>query len=264
MSHSIGLIDTHCHIGFQDYDADRDQVLQRAWDAGVAAIIMIGAGQGVQGNLKTLDMTSWDARLYATLGIHPHDAEELTATVLQDFERMARHPRMVAVGEIGLDYHYDHAPRNIQQAAFRQQLELAVSLKLPVSIHARDADDDTFAILEEYAPRLPGGVMHCFGGTVAQAHDYFDLGFYISIPGIVTFKKSEQLQAVVKGCPLEKMLIETDAPYLAPVPYRGKRNEPAFVAEVAKAVAQLKTKPVEEVARITTHNATQLFRLPKQ
>lgn len=262
MNTTSGLIDTHCHIGFPDYDADRAEVLQRAWDAGVAAIVMIGAGQGVEGNQKTLDLTALDERLFATLGIHPHDATQLTPEVLAQFEQMAKHERVVAIGEIGLDYHYDHAPRNVQQEAFRRQLELAQHVGLPVTIHSRDADADTFAILREFWEDIPGGVMHCFGGTVEQARATFDMGFLISIPGIVTFKNSSLLQAVVRDCPVERMLIETDAPYLAPVPHRGKRNEPAYVADVAKTIAQIKGLTYEDVARITTLNAKRLFRLP--
>lgn len=262
MTCTTGIIDTHCHIGFQDYDADRANVLQRAWDAGLEAIIMIGAGQGVDGNQKTLSLTALDPRLFAALGIHPHEAQFLIPSVLQDFEHMAQNSRVVAIGEIGLDYHYNHAPRNVQKTAFRQQLELAIQLKLPVTIHSREADEDTYAILTEYAPKLPGGIMHCFGGDVAFAHKIFDIGFLISIPGIVTFKKAETLQTVVRECPLDTMLIETDAPYLAPVPHRGKRNEPAYVVEVAKMIAQLKDLSYEDVARITTLNAKRLFRLP--
>lgn len=256
------IIDTHCHIGFQDYDTDRAEVLQRAWDAGLEAIVMIGAGQGIEGNQKTVDLTALDPRLFATIGIHPHDAEKLTPEVLAQFEQLAKYERVVGIGEIGLDYHYDHAPRNIQQEAFRRQLELARHVGLPVSIHSRDADQDTFAILQEFWEDIPGGIMHCFGGTVEQARAYFDMGFLISIPGIVTFKKSARLQEVVKACPVERMVIETDAPYLAPIPYRGKRNEPAYVAEVAKTIAQLKGLTYDDVARITTLNAKRLFRLP--
>ncbi len=262
MSNSPAIIDTHCHIGFKDYDADRADVLQRAWDAGLESIIMIGAGQGIEGNQKTVDLTALDSRLFATIGMHPHDADKLTPDILLEFERLAKHDRVVAVGEIGLDYHYDHAPRNIQQDAFRRQLELAKHVGLPVTIHSRDADEDTFAILQEFWEDIPGGVMHCFGGTVEHARTYFDMGFLISIPGIVTFKKSSQLQDVVKACPVERMVIETDAPYLAPIPYRGKRNEPAYVVEVVKAIAQLKDLSYEDVARITTLNAKRLFRLP--
>ncbi|PIR20919.1 MAG: radical SAM protein [Deltaproteobacteria bacterium CG11_big_fil_rev_8_21_14_0_20_47_16] len=256
------IIDTHCHIGFSDYDADRAEVLQRAWDAGLESIIMIGAGQGIEGNQKTVDLTALDERLFATIGVHPHDAEKLTPDVIAEFEKLAKHDRVVAIGEIGLDYHYDHAPRNIQQEAFRRQLELASHAGLPVTIHSRDADADTYAILREFWEEIPGGVMHCFGGNVEAAKACFDMGFYISIPGIVTFKKAEQLQDVVRACPVEKMLIETDAPYLAPIPYRGKRNEPSYVAEVAKAIAEIKGLAYDDVARITTLNAKRLFRLP--
>jgi TatD DNase family protein len=259
---SAGLIDTHCHIGFKDFDADRSEVLQRAWGTGLSAIVMIGAGSKVNGNQKTLDLTALDERLFATIGVHPHDAGQLTPDVLAQFEQLARHERVVGIGEIGLDYHYDHSPRNIQQEAFRRQLELARHVGLPVSIHSREADQDTFAILQEFWEDIPGGIMHCFGGTVDQARAYFDMGFLISISGIITFKKSEQLQEVVRTCPTERMVIETDAPYLAPIPYRGRRNEPAYVVEVAKAIAQLKGLTVEDVARITTLNAKRLFRLP--
>lgn len=262
MSTTPAIIDTHCHIGFKDYDPDRAEVLKHAWDAGLEAIIIIGAGQGLEGNQKTLDLTALDERLFATIGMHPHDAEKLTPDVIAQFEHMAKHDRVVAIGEIGLDFHYDHAPRNVQEDAFRRQLELAKHVGLPVCIHSREADEDTFAILQEFWEDIPGGVMHCFGGTVEQARAYFDMGFLISIPGIVTFKKSAPLQEVVKACPVERMVIETDAPYLAPVPYRGKRNEPAYVAEVAKAIAQLKGLTYDDVARITTLNAKRLFRLP--
>lgn len=254
-------IDSHCHLAGKEYDEDRDAVFSRARAAGVEACIVIGAGDGLEGNSAALRLASERKEAYAAVGIHPHDAAKVERDYLASVREWARRPKVVAIGETGLDYHYDHAPREIQQQRFREQLQLAKELNLPVIIHSREAWDDTLSLVREATPLPRGGVFHCFGGTVPEAQQALELGFFISISGIVTFKKAASLIEVVQKIPLEKMLIETDAPFLAPVPHRGKRNEPAFVALVGEKIAEFRGMPPAEVADIVTRNTKALFRL---
>ncbi len=262
------LIDTHCHIAGKDFDADRAEVLARAWDVGLTSIIIIGAGDGMEGNERAVALAKTDPRLFAAVGIHPHDAaichpREGGDPVRKGLDSCLRRndKKIVAIGEIGLDYHYNHAPHEVQQQCFREQIQLAQEVDLPIVIHTREAWVDTLRVLRETGIPKRKGVFHCFGGTAEEAEEVVALGFHVSIPGIITFKKPGHLLDVVQKIPLEKILIETDAPFLAPMPHRGKRNEPAFVKQVAEKIAEIRGLSYEEVARVTTENAIKLFSL---
>lgn len=254
------MIDSHCHLATAPFDADRAVVLQRAWDAGVQALILIGAGDGMAGNEAAIQLAATDPRLYASVGLHPHDAAHCTDDTIPQLRQLAQHPRVVAIGEAGLDYHYEHAPRPQQRQALEAQLALAHACDLPIVIHQREAEEDFLAIMRAYTP-TPRGVMHCFTGSLAFARACLDLGFYLSLPGVITFRKTESLRAVVRQLPRDRLLLETDSPYLAPVPYRGKRNEPAFLVETARVAAELCGCSLEEFTHITTANCERLFAL---
>src|SRR5215813_2935321 len=251
------FVDSHAHIDGSEFDNDRELVIQRAKDAGVEAILNVGTGDPHSGALeRAVKVAESYPDVFIALGTHPHDArlfDEKAETRLA--ELVKKSSRVIAWGEIGLDFHYDHSPREDQRNAFRRQLQLARSARLPVIIHTREAEDETIEILrtEWASARLPG-VMHCFSGSARLAEQALELGLSISFSGIVTFKKAEELRDIAKAVPLERLLIETDCPYLAPVPFRGKRNEPAFVVEVARCIAEIRGMALEEVARITTSN----------
>lgn len=281
-------IDTHCHLAWKEYDSDRAEVMARARESGVDKIIVIGAGNGLEGNERALQLVKNHDNLWAAVGIHPHDVKIVqeervlpasgpipptsggdptlrrhpllpSNRYIVQLRTWAQYSKVVAIGEIGLDYHYDHSPRDIQQQVFAEQLQLAKELNLPVAIHSRDAWDDTIRMVRETLPPR-GGVFHCFGGTIAEAKQALDLGFFISISGIITFqKKVEHLVEVVKTVPLDRIVIETDAPFLAPVPHRGKRNEPAFVCLVGEKIAEIRKMPVEEVSGQICQNVQRLF-----
>lgn len=282
-------IDTHAHLTFPDYDKEREGIIKRAFDAGLEYIINIGSGAGLEDNFKSLELAKKNDNIFSTIGFHPHDASNILRAnpsqtdesrssrlrsnnrlgdSLKLIEKLAEDPKVVAVGEIGLDYHYIAKEKDYEKLkkdqveCFCAQIALANKLRLPVIIHDREAHDDTvFTLRKNYATNW-GGVMHCFSGSVVLAKRVLDLGYYISVTGAVTFKKkSEELQAVVKYVPIEKLLIETDCPFIAPEPYRGKRNEPAYVVEVAKKIAEIKKLSLEDVGRITSLNAKKLFHL---
>jgi TatD DNase family protein len=251
------LVDSHAHLDDPRFDEDREAVLERAWDAGVRTILTIGNGTGPDDmgcGLPVADAHDW---IYTTLGIHPHDAVKAEERHLVLMEDLASRPSVLAIGETGLDYYYDNSPRQIQRDVFRTQLRLANRLNLPVIIHTRDADADTIEILEEERPRR--GVVHCFTGSEALADCALDHGLMISFSGIVTFKGSESLRKIAARIPEDRFLVETDCPYLAPVPHRGKRNEPAFVAETAHVLADLRGTDVEKLVSDTGQNFHQLF-----
>ncbi len=253
------LIDTHAHVASSAFDEDRREVLQRARDAGVSEILCIG--DTLDSSRAAIQLAEGESGLWATAGIHPHYAGEADP----DFERLLKEllacPRVVAVGEVGLDYHYDFAPREVQQEVFRRQIRIALEAGMPLVIHNRKADEDVIAILQEEEAQQVGGVFHCFWGDQALAEKALELGFYIGVGGPVTFKKSDALRQVLKAIPRERLLVETDAPYLAPVPYRGRRNEPAYVVETAKHLAALLEMELDELADVTTQNARRLFNL---
>jgi TatD DNase family protein len=259
------FVDSHAHIDGTEFDADREDVIQRARDAGVSAILNIGTGDPHAGVLeRAVELAEKYSDVYTAIGTHPHDARlfDLDAEKLT-LELIAQSSRVIAWGEIGLDFHYDNSPRDVQLNVFRRQLQLAREAQLPVIIHTREAEAETIEILRDTfaASGLPG-VMHCFSGSAWLAQQALELGFHISFSGIVTFKKAEELRAIAKLVPFERLLIETDCPFLAPVPFRGKRNEPAYVVEVARCLADLREETVEEIGRITSRNFAALFNLP--
>src|SRR6266446_3095505 len=230
------FVDSHCHIDGAEYDADREEVIRRARDAGVTTMLNVGTGDPHSGAFeRAVELAEKHTDIYAAVGVHPHDAklfDDRAERRLLDLANQSR--QVIAWGEIGLDYHYDHSPRDVQRKVFERQLRLARLLELPVVIHSREANDDTIAILrDELAGYERGGVLHCFGGSLEMATSAIDLGFFISFAGNLTFKKAEDLRSIAKQLPLDRLLIETDCPYLTPVPFRGKRNEPPRVVETA-------------------------------
>jgi TatD DNase family protein len=251
------LIDTHAHLEMREFNGDRDDVINRAKAAGVEYIVTIGTT--VESSRDAVLLADRHDCVYAAVGIHPHEAKDVLHPAYEILRHLARHKKVVAYGEVGLDYYYEHTQRTVQQRKFRDMLREAKELGLPVIVHDRDAHEDTLRILkEEWDPEF-GGVMHCFSGDAEYAKHVLDLGFYISIAGPVTFPKAEKLRATVKQIPIEQMLIETDAPYLAPQAYRGKRNEPAYVRLTAEEIARVKGLSFDDVARITSFNAMRLF-----
>jgi TatD DNase family protein len=251
------MIDTHCHLGASAYDPDRDEVLRRAWQGGVTHIVVIGESPAAAA--AAMDLAGTDPRLSATAGVHPHDAKDWSPQSADWLARCLADPRVVAAGEMGLDYHYDHSPREAQHAAFRAQLALAADAARPVIIHAREADDDVAAILRSEA-RTPV-VLHSFSSGPALLRAGLDLGHYLSFSGMVTFR-NWALDEAVRAVPLERLLVETDGPYLAPMPHRGKRNEPAFVRFTAERLAAVRGMDAAELIDATTRNAEELFGLP--
>jgi TatD DNase family protein len=258
------FIDSHAHIDGPEFDADRDDVIQRAQEAGLSAILNVGTGDPHGGALeRAVELGDKQESVYTAVGIHPHDARLFDDRAEERIAQLIRQsPRVIAWGEIGLDFHYDNSPRQVQMDVFRRQLGLARTANLPVIIHTREAEDETIAIIESewMGSGLPG-IMHCFSGSLALAERAVALGFLISFSGILTFKKADDLKAVAMQVPLDRLLIETDCPFLAPIPFRGKRNEPAYVVEVARCLAGLRELSLEEIAKITTENFTRIFKL---
>lgn len=252
------LVDSHCHLDFPDFGEDRADLLARADAAGVHTMLTISTHFSRADDIIALAES--DQRLYCSVGIHPHEAGRepaVTASMLAD---KAQHPKVIGIGETGLDYHYTHSPVDDQKRNFRAHIEAARLTQLPLIVHARDADDDTALMLKE--EMLKGsfpGLIHCFTAGPELARIALDLGFYISISGIVTFKSASALRDVIKTIPVDRLLVETDAPYLAPTPHRGKRNEPSFVAHTAACLAELKGLAIEDMAQITTQNFFTLF-----
>jgi TatD DNase family protein len=270
--------DSHCHLDGPRFDSDREQVIARAREAGVSHMLAIGTGDGP----GTLDCAIKIAEhyefIYATVGIHPHEAQLAKASDFAQLEQLARNPKVIAWGEIGLDYYYDHSPRDVQQNIFIRQMELARAAKLPIIIHCRASDkvddkisdnsdnawEDCLALIEQHwKPAGLGGVLHCFTSTWLHAKRALDMGFMISFAGNVTFPKAQQIRDSATQVPLDRMLIETDSPFLAPVPYRGKRNEPAFVKEVARQIGELRGMSTGEIGLQTSANFRRFFSLPE-
>jgi TatD DNase family protein len=255
------MIDSHTHLDDPSFAADRTEVITRAFDSGVTHIVTIGCD--LKTSLSAVELAGQDDRIYATVGIHPHESAGADAATLQELEELSRHPRVVAWGETGLDYHYMLAPREVQEEAFRRQIRLARDRNLPLVIHMREASEETIRILNEEDAGRIGGVLHCFTGNLPTAEKAMEMGFMISISGIVTFQNATALRDLVSRIPLEQLLIETDCPYLTPVPHRGKRNEPAYVRHVARQIAEL--RPLDSYDAIvgeTAGNARRLFRIP--
>jgi TatD DNase family protein len=255
------FIDSHAHIEGKEFDGDREAVIQRAIDAGVEIIVCVGDGEvAADSHAAAFRLADEYPFIYTTVGVHPHEARLLDDELCAKLKELSQHPKVIAWGEIGLDYHYDNSPRDVQREALRSQLRMARERGLPVSIHTREAESDTLAILtEEWKDCGLGGVIHCFTGTRSFAEGAIQLGFCISFSGVVTFKNAGDLRETVRALPLDRILIETDSPFLAPVPYRGRRNEPAFVVETGRAIAEPRGMDVGELARATSDNFKRLF-----
>ncbi|MFQ6100131.1 MAG: TatD family hydrolase [Anaerolineae bacterium] len=258
------LTDSHAHLDFRQFDGDRDAVIEQAREAGVTAILNVGID--LPSSRAAMALAEQCDFIYAAVGVHPHDAKTVTPGVLDELRALARHPKVVAIGEIGLDYYRDRSPRPVQRQAFADQLALAAELELPVVIHSRDAHDDVMAILQDWVSSLPvrgieggRGVLHSYSGGPERLDEVLELSFSIGISGPVTFPKAERLRAVAVAVELGRLLVETDCPYLTPVPHRGRRNEPAYVRYVVEAVAQARGVPVEMVAEATADNLDRLF-----
>jgi len=253
--HPLSFIDTHCHMEMKEFDSDREEVIKRAREAGLEVMITIGSD--LEGTLEGLKLAELHDFIYCAVGIHPHEAKDFSDQTYSLLKELAQKKKVIAIGETGLDYHYDHSPGDLQRTVFRKQLELANESGLPVVIHSREADEDTLNIVRESG--LSHGVFHCFSGNEDMAEQVMALGFYISIAGPVTFKKAKGLQEVAKRIPDDYLLIETDAPYLSPEPFRGKRNEPAYIINTAKKIVELRGISLQDLSRITTLNAKRLF-----
>jgi len=249
--------DTHAHLDDKQFRDDRDLAIERAREAGVELIVNVG--YNVSSARRTIELTKKYDFIYGSVGMHPHDAKTLDDKSYGELKSMALHPKIVAIGEIGLDYYWNHSPHDVQQKVFRQLIALAKEVKLPIIIHDRDAHQDIFDIIREEGAREVGGIFHCYSGNWPLAREAIKMGFYISIAGPVTFHNARRAQEVVKLVPLDYLLIETDCPYLAPMPYRGKRNEPAYVVKVAEMIAEIKGITVEKVAEATTENGKKAF-----
>ncbi len=256
------LIDSHAHLDFPQFDADRAAMLERARQAGVQTVLAIGSGPGPEKLDAALPFAQQHDWIYATVGIHPHEAKLATEAHFEKIDRLAHHPRVIAWGEVGLDYHDEHSPRDVQQRVFRRQLEQARAAKLPLVVHCREAWRDCLAVLEQdWRARGLGGILHCFSGTLDEAKKGIAMGFLVSFAGNLTYPKAKNLRDVARELPLDRLLIETDAPFLAPQPHRGKRNEPAYVAEVARTLASVRDLAAEEIATVTAANFRRFFRL---
>jgi len=258
----VELIDTHCHLDFAPFDGDRDRVLGRACTAHVTTLINPGAD--LESSRRAVEMAAHFPQVYAAVGVHPHDAATLDDAVLQELHRLARRPKVVAIGEIGLDYYRDLSPRAQQRSAFEAQLALAATYRLPIIVHQRDAAQDVLDILKRWRaqyPDRPAGVLHAFSGDLDMARQAIELGFYIGIAGPVTYTNARKLPEILPHLPVERLLIETDAPYLTPHPHRGQRNEPAYLPLIAQRLAELLHMPLETLAARLADNTRRLFNL---
>jgi TatD DNase family protein len=252
----VTLVDSHCHLDDPRFDGDRELVIERAANAGVEIILTVGTGEGPPDLEAGLRVASTHERIFATVGVHPHDASKAAGDTWDRLRQLVAHPKVLAIGEIGLDYYYDNSPRVQQQAAFEEQLRISKETGKPVIIHTRDAWEDTMRILR--GNWTASGIMHCFSGGPSEAKQALDMGFYLGFGGVITFPKADKVREAAKFTPLDRILVETDAPYLAPVPHRGKRNEPVFVLDTARRLAELKEIPIEELAEASTGNFRRL------
>ncbi len=263
----MNLIDTHCHLNFQTYEEDRKQVIERAGAAGVACII--NPGIDLETSQAALDLAAQHEGIYAAAGIHPNSSVDFTDASLSTLQALTQQPKIVAIGEIGLDYHWDKSPKTQQFAAFESQLELAKHLELPVIIHNREASEDVIAMLEQWADNLPAalkdrpGVLHSFSAPLQIAERALKIGFYLGFTGPITYKNADNLRSIASYIPLERILVETDGPFLTPIPYRGQRNEPAYIPLIVERLAALKQVSIEAMGKATTENAIRLFQLPE-
>jgi TatD DNase family protein len=261
------FVDSHAHLDGKQFDSDRDDVIARARESGVGTMVAIGNGDGPPKFDAGIHLAEQYPFMFATIGIHPHEAKLADEDSYYEMARLAQHPKVIAWGEVGLDYFYDHSPRETQKLVFTRQMELAAAAKLPIVIHCRPSEGSEDAwtdclgmIKQQWAPNGLGGILHCFTGNVAQAKCALEMGFMISFAGNLTFPKAQQIRDAAMEVPLDRMLIETDAPYLAPVPYRGKRNEPAFLKETARKLGELRGLSIEEVGQQTSRNFYNFFK----
>jgi len=250
------MIDSHCHLDSDQFKDDRDEVIERALAAGVETMVAIGTGEGPPDLEAGIRLADRNPCFYATVGVHPHDASKATPETFARLRELLQHPRVIAIGEIGLDYHYDFSPREVQRDVFITQMRIALEADKPIVIHTREAWQDTIALIRDHGIRA--GIMHCFSEGPDQARQALDLGFYLSFGGIVTFPKAVNVQEAALIAPADRILVETDAPYLAPVPKRGKRNEPAFLIETARKLAELRGVTLGEIETATTENFRRL------
>ena len=256
------LIDSHCHLNYDDY-SNIEEVKKKALEMGVDTFIAIGASDGLQSCIETVKIAENNDNIFATVGIHPHDASLYNENVESELYKFTEHKKVIAIGEIGLDYYYEHSPKELQIEVFKKQLNLASKLNLPVIIHTRDAEDDTIKVLSEFKENNKDIkiLFHCFSGSQKLADFALSINAFISFSGIITFKKADDIRNIVKKTPIENLLVETDSPYLAPVPFRGKKNHPAFVSLIAKKVSELKEIKEEEVSSVTRSNTINFFGL---
>ena len=248
----VKLVDSHCHLDDSKFDHNREETIARALAAGVETMLAIGTGEGPPDLEAAIRLADQYPFIYATVGVHPHDASKATDETFARLRQLAEHPKVLAIGEIGLDYHYDFSPRDVQRAVFTRQLEIAAQAAKPIVIHTREAWQDTLAIIGGHLPE--GGIMHCFTGGARDAEDALALGLHLSFGGVLTFPKSGDLRDAARIAPPDRLLVETDCPYLAPAPHRGKRNEPAFLTETVARLAEVRGQSVEEIAALTTRN----------
>ncbi|TLY39934.1 MAG: TatD family deoxyribonuclease [Nitrospirae bacterium] len=254
------LIDTHVHLDNTRFDGDRDAMIARAREAGVEHFVTIGCD--LTTSRAAVELADRYPFIYATVGVHPHEAKQIGDSWYDDLRRLAQHKKVVAYGEIGLDYHYNHSPPKLQRERFREQITLARELRLPIVVHTREAQDDTIAILKEENAADVGGVFHCFSGDARLAKNALDLGFLLSFSGVITFQNATMLRDIVKTVPMDRILVETDSPYLTPAPHRGKRNEPAHVRLVAEKIAAIQGMTADQIAELTSQNARRVFKIP--
>jgi len=253
----VKLVDSHCHLDDEQFAQDRDATIERARAAGVERMMAIGTGGGPADLEVAIRLAAQYPFIYATIGVHPHDAAKATPETFARMAELASQPKVLAIGEIGLDYHYDFSPRDVQRSVFVAQLDLAARARKPIVIHTREAWDDTLAMIREAG--LPnGGIMHCFTGGPQEAEQALALGFHLSFGGILTFPKADNVREAAALTPADRILVETDAPYLAPVPHRGKRNEPAFMIETARRLGEVRGVTPDEIASVTTRNFERL------
>jgi TatD DNase family protein len=250
----VRLVDSHVHLDDPKFDADREAVVERALAAGVDRMLAIGTGSGPPDLETAIRQAERFPFIFATVGVHPHDASKATLETFARLRHLAAHPKVVAIGEIGLDYHYDFSPRDVQRSVFLQQLEIAAESGKPAVIHSRESWPDTMALLQ-HSHR---GILHCFTGDAEQARQALDLGFHLAFGGVLTFPKAGAVREAARITPPDRLLLETDCPYLAPVPHRGQRNEPSFVVEVARRLAEVRGSTLDEIAELTTRNFERL------
>jgi TatD DNase family protein len=253
----VRLVDSHCHLDAEPFESDREAVIERARAAGVERMLAIGSGEGPPDLETGIRLADRYPFVYATVCVHPHDSAKATPETFARMRELAAHSKVLAVGEIGLDYHYDFSPREVQREVFVKQLAIAAEHGKPIVIHTREAWDDTLSILREHWNG--GGIMHCFTGDASQARQALDLGFHLSFGGVLTFPKAETVREAARISPSDRILVETDCPYLAPVPHRGKRNEPSFMVETVQRLAAVRGVPPEAIAEATTANFDRLF-----